>query len=56
MGSKPSSEKGSNVQAGDGLRSLRTTSVFKAVNFELYVKPVSLSLHLKAVYCNVSVL
>ncbi|MPC14402.1 Small integral membrane protein 8 [Portunus trituberculatus] len=25
--------------AGDGIKSIRTTSVFKAVNFELYVKP-----------------
>ncbi|KAJ3654136.1 hypothetical protein Zmor_013347 [Zophobas morio] len=24
---------------GDGLRSVRTTTLFKAVNFELYVKP-----------------
>ncbi|RZC05041.1 small integral membrane protein 8 [Asbolus verrucosus] len=24
---------------GDGLRSVRTTSLFRAVNFELYVKP-----------------
>ncbi|XP_055702582.1 small integral membrane protein 8 [Phlebotomus papatasi] len=24
---------------GDGLRSLRTTGVFRAVNFELYAKP-----------------
>ncbi|XP_068240575.1 small integral membrane protein 8 [Palaemon carinicauda] len=32
-------EKRPNIQAGDGIRSVRTTSVFKAVNFELYVKP-----------------
>jgi len=25
---------------GDGLRSLRSTTLFRAVNFELYVKPV----------------
>ncbi|XP_058791084.1 small integral membrane protein 8 [Phymastichus coffea] len=24
---------------GDGLRSLRSTSLFRAINFELYVKP-----------------
>lgn len=24
---------------GDGLRSLRSTSLFRAVNFELYIKP-----------------
>lgn len=28
---------------GDGLRSLRTTGLFKAVNYELYVKPVSVT-------------
>lgn len=39
MGGKPSSETGSSAAAGDGLRSLRTTGVFRAVNFELYVKP-----------------
>jgi len=27
---------------GDGLRSLRSTTLFRAVNFELYVKPVRL--------------
>lgn len=27
---------------GDGLRSLRSTSLFRAINFELYVKPVRL--------------
>lgn len=26
---------------GEGLRSLRTTGIFRAVNFELYAKPVS---------------
>lgn len=25
--------------AGDGIKSIRTTGVFKAVNFELYIKP-----------------
>jgi hypothetical protein len=28
-------------QAGDGLRSLKSTTAFRAINFELYVKPVS---------------
>ncbi|CAG9865270.1 unnamed protein product [Phyllotreta striolata] len=28
-----------NPAPGDGLRSLRTTSLFRAVNFELYAKP-----------------
>lgn len=27
---------------GDGIRSMRSTGVFRAVNFELYAKPVSL--------------
>lgn len=26
---------------GDGIRSLRVSNLFKAANFELYVKPVS---------------
>jgi len=28
---------------GDGLRSLRSTGVFRVVNFELYAKPVSIT-------------
>lgn len=32
--------KSNEAAPGDGLRSVRTTSLFKAVNFELYVKPV----------------
>lgn len=28
---------------GDGLRSLRSTGIFRAVNFELYAKPVSIT-------------
>lgn len=27
---------------GDGLRSVRTTTLFRVVNYELYAKPVSL--------------
>lgn len=27
-------------QPGEGIRSMRTTGVFRAVNFELYAKPV----------------
>lgn len=27
---------------GDGLRSLRSTMLFRAVNYELYIKPVRL--------------
>lgn len=34
-------KSGPEPAAGDGIKSIRTTSVFKAVNFELYVKPVS---------------
>jgi hypothetical protein len=30
------------VQPGDGLRSLRSTTMFRAINFELYAKPVSI--------------
>lgn len=26
---------------GDGIRSLKSTGIFRAVNFELYAKPVS---------------
>ena len=29
---------------GDGLRSLRSTGVFRVVNFELYARPVSITL------------
>ncbi|KAG7165517.1 small integral membrane protein 8-like [Homarus americanus] len=47
MGSSNSTQKGSsstqspisNSAVGDGIKSIRTTSVFKAINFELYVKP-----------------
>ena len=28
-------------QPGEGIRSMKTSSVFRAVNFELYAKPVS---------------
>ena len=28
-------------QPGEGLRSLKTSGVFRAVNFELYTRPVS---------------
>lgn len=30
------------AQPGDGIRSLQSTTVFRAVNFELYAKPVSI--------------
>ena len=29
-------------EPGEGLRSVQTTNVFRAVNFELYAKPVSI--------------
>jgi hypothetical protein len=32
-----------NKVVGEGIRSVRTTSVFRAVNFELYAKPVIFS-------------
>lgn len=35
-----------NATPGEGLRSVRTTTLFKAVNFELYVKPVSTHLNI----------
>jgi hypothetical protein len=28
---------------GDGLRSLRSTGIFRVVNFELYARPVSIT-------------
>ena len=39
------------AQPGDGIRSLRSTSLFRAVNFELYAKPVS-SLKFSESYLN----
>jgi hypothetical protein len=35
-------------EPGEGIRSLKTSGVFRAVNFELYAKPVSF-------YCNIRV-
>lgn len=31
-------------QPGDGIRSLRSTMAFRAINFELYAKPVSFAI------------
>lgn len=31
-----------NEKPGEGLRSLRSTTAFRVINFELYAKPVSL--------------
>lgn len=44
--SKEAPEAGSNKKVdpaapGEGIRSLQTSSIFRAVNFELYAKPVS---------------
>ncbi|XP_071536807.1 small integral membrane protein 8 [Panulirus ornatus] len=47
MGGRNSTHKGlnstqtniSNPATGEGIKSIQTTGVFKAVNFELYVKP-----------------
>lgn len=36
------SQKANSSSAGEGIRSLRTSGVFRAVNFELYAKPVIL--------------
>lgn len=35
-------QKPTQHQPGDGIRSMRSTSVFRVVNFELYAKPVSM--------------
>lgn len=35
---------------GDGLRSLRSTGIFRVVNFELYAKPVSVTSNFSLVY------
>lgn len=32
----------SNYSPGDGIRSMKSTTLFRTVNFELYAKPVSL--------------
>lgn len=39
---KPEPEKAH--QPGEGIRSMRSTTLFRAVNFELYAKPVSISI------------
>lgn len=38
---KTSTQTPSQPSVGEGIKSIPTTGVFKAVNFELYVKPVS---------------
>lgn len=47
MAEKPEpkpAEKPPTHQPGDGIRSMRSTTLFRAVNFELYAKPVSISI------------
>ena len=42
-GSGSSSKTAGENHGGDGIRSLKTSGVFRAVNFELYAKPVNLT-------------
>ena len=42
-GSGSSSKSAGETHGGDGIRSLKTSGVFRAVNFELYAKPVNLT-------------
>lgn len=35
---------------GDGIRSMRSTNVFRAINFELYAKPVCLFEKIVVIY------
>lgn len=39
----PQSEKKPQYQPGEGIRSMQSTTLFRAFNFELYAKPVRLS-------------
>lgn len=42
MADKPNNSKEpQKYKPGDGIRSMQSTSVFRAINFELYAKPVS---------------
>lgn len=36
----PQTDKPPQYQPGEGIRSMRSTGVFRAINFELYAKPV----------------
>lgn len=38
---KPAEAPQHKAAPGDGIRSMRSTTLFRAVNFELYAKPVS---------------
>lgn len=37
----PSPDKPPQYQPGEGIRSMKSTTLFRTVNFELYAKPVS---------------
>lgn len=37
---EPKPDKPHKHQPGEGIRSMRSTTLFRAVNFELYAKPV----------------
>lgn len=43
MTEKPNPAEKPKYQPGDGIRSMQSTSLFRAVNFELYARPVSSS-------------
>lgn len=40
-------KKSEKVMPGDGLRSLKSTILFRTINYELYIKPVRLFFKLK---------
>lgn len=40
-------KKNHKAEPGDGLRSLKSTMLFRAINYELYVRPVRLRKKLK---------
>lgn len=40
-------KKNHKAEPGDGLRSLKSTMLFRAINYELYVRPVRLFQKLK---------
>lgn len=46
MSEKPVDKNASSdYKPGEGIRSMRSTTAFRAINFELYAKPVSLVKH-----------
>lgn len=40
-------KKNHKAEPGDGLRSLKSTMLFRAINYELYIRPVRLLQKLK---------